>query len=129
MTSKAAIGWLLEEKNISGHKGEEAGSEMYALKLPSGTEVSNWRVDSMFRNAFHPFGDVGRKFLIPYLDHEHAYVRVGAYAVLNHIIYSQARINYNFQMPEVQRKKAVSDLQAWWAKNKERVKRVGPPDQ
>ncbi len=82
-TVEAAIEFAVEESNLHDYRGVVFGSEYYAVTLPSGDVASNWDIDCYFRALFRPFGAGAFQALAPLLEHEHEFVQVGTYSVLN----------------------------------------------
>ncbi len=80
---QGAIEFAVEERNLEQYKGVVSGSEYFELELPSGAVTNNWLVINYFRALFRPFGAEAYPELALLLNHEHRFVQVGAYSVLN----------------------------------------------
>lgn len=83
-----AIAFAVEEQNLGQYGGLVFGSERYDVALPSGAITSNWQIDCYFGALFRGFGEEAFPDLAPLLDHEHEFVQVGAYSVLNSYMYA-----------------------------------------
>jgi len=83
-----AIAYVVMEESFKAYRGTVWGSEYYELKLPSGEVTTNWRVNCYFSTVFRKFGTDAFDELAPLLMHEHEFVQVGAYSVLNSYMYA-----------------------------------------
>ncbi len=82
-TLQAAIDFATQEKNLLGFEGIITNSETFDVELPSGGTIGNYVIDCFYRQVFRQFGEDAYPFLTPLLDHEHTFVQVGAYSVMN----------------------------------------------
>ncbi len=112
-----AIAFVVVPGNVNKFKGTNGGSEFYVIELPTGEKATNWRIDSYFRSVFRAFGESAYPRLADLLNHEHEFVRVGAYAVLNSYMHARG-IRYNpldfnpRPQKESDRIKAIAQLKA-----------------
>ena len=115
-TVEEAITFVVQEANISKYQGIISGSEEYGVELPSGKTVSNWLIDCYFGSVFTKFGKDAYPELADLLNHEHEFVRVGTYSVLNGFMYSRG-IRYNFRQEEPDRLNAIRRLKTLLTKD------------
>lgn len=54
--------------------------------------------------------------LLEALNHEHLAVRIGAYGSLKDLVHLPSALDYDPWAPKVERRKAMRDLQVWWAR-------------
>ena len=95
-----ALKHVVEEENLLAYRGVVGGSERFPIVLPSGVETDNWTVNAYFREVFRPFGDAAHRDLATLLTHEHLFVQVGSFAVLNQTMTANGLRFHLDQTPE-----------------------------
>jgi len=114
-TVDEAIAFVLTEDNIGEFKGTVGGSEAFFIELPSGRREMNWTLNCYFSHVFKPFGEAAYPELAGLLNHEHEFVRVGMFSVLNSYMHARG-IQYNpldfnpRPQPEANRVRAIARL-------------------
>jgi hypothetical protein len=82
-TCAEAIEFAVKEESLAKYKGGVFGSEYFKVRLPSGALTNNWVINCYFRELFRPYGSDAYRELALLLTHEHEFVQIGAYSVLN----------------------------------------------
>lgn len=96
-TPAEAVRFAVEEASFEQFRGGVWGSEYYEFTLPSGKLTNNWEINCYFNALFREFGTDAFDELAPLLMHEHEFVQVGAYSVLNSYMYKHGLRRYERQ--------------------------------
>jgi len=108
-TIDEAIDFVVVEANILKYNlGWDSRSENFAVKLSSGKTISHWLVGTYFTQIFKKFGKSAYPKLADLLNHDHEFVRLGAYAILYKFL--PVRPHYNPQHDAPDRIKAINQF-------------------
>jgi hypothetical protein len=123
-TVAEAVRYVHDENNICHYKGSVFGSSEHLVVLPSGKRISNWLVNCAFSDAFREFGNESIPFLIDLLGSNTAYLRVGAYDLLQQKAGRYDERSHSQSLDP--RRAAYEEWKTWWERNKDHPRLDSP---